>query len=94
MDAKEPADLGSMRRVGEVMIPVDRYPSVQDKTTLREAIKVIESAVLEVALRKSLPRALLVFDDIHVMVGYVRRRDIMRGLEPRFLISQPLQYRE
>ena len=84
----------SMRRVREIMIPLEQYPSVRDNATLEEAIAVIESAQLEVDLRKSLPRVLLVFDEINVMVGTVRRRDIMRGLEPKFLVSQPLEYRK
>jgi predicted transcriptional regulator len=83
-----------MRRVGEIMIPIEHYPCVRDNTTLREAVEVIESARLEVALRQSLPRALLVYDEIDVYVGYVRRRDIMRGLEPRSLIAKPLDYRK
>jgi CBS-domain-containing membrane protein len=82
-----------VKRAAEIMIPVDRYPSVRDTTTLREAIAVIEGAQIEVARRPSLPRALLVFDQIQVAVGYVRRRDLMRGLEPTFLLSRPLEYR-
>ena len=85
--------VNNLIRVRDFMIPVDRYPSVRDNATLREAVAVIENAQLEVELRKSLPRALLVFDGIHVLVGTVRRRDILRGLEPRFLVSQPLEYR-
>jgi predicted transcriptional regulator len=76
------------------MIPVAKYPSVRDKATLREAIAKIEEAQLEVELRKSLPRVLLVFDEINVLVGTVRRRDIMRGLEPKFLLSKPLEYKK
>ncbi len=82
------------RRIGEIMIPIEQYPSVRDTATLREAIAAIEGVQLEVDLRKSLPRVLLVFDAIDVMVGYVRRRDIMRGLEPRSIVSQPLDYRK
>ncbi len=82
------------RRVGEIMVPIAQYPSVRDTATLREAIAAIEGVQLEVALRKSLPRVLLVFDAIDVMVGYVRRRDIMRGLEPTSLISEPLDYKK
>jgi len=82
-----------MKRVKDVMIPVDQYPSVRDNATLREAIAIIEQAQLEVQLRKSLPRILLVFDEINVLVGTVRRRDIMKGLEPKYLLSQPLEYR-
>jgi predicted transcriptional regulator len=83
-----------MRRVKEVMIPVEQYPSVRDNATLREAIATIEEAQLEVELRKSLPRVLLVFDEINVLVGTVRRRDIMRGLEPKYLLSKPLEYKK
>ncbi len=83
-----------MKRVGEIMIPVDKYPSVRDKATLRDAIAVIEGAELEVDRRKSLPRVILVFDEIDVLVGYIRRRDIMQGLEPKFLTLQPLEYRK
>ncbi len=75
------------------MIPVAEYPSVRDNATLREAITVIKNARLEVDRRKSLPRELIVFDEIQVMVGTVRRRDIMRGLEPNFLVNEPLDYR-
>jgi predicted transcriptional regulator len=86
--------MDATKRVCEIMIPVERYPSVRDNATLRDAVRIIVDAELEVDRRRSLPRVLLVFDGIHVLVGYVRRRDIMRGLEPRFLVSQPLEYRK
>jgi predicted transcriptional regulator len=94
MSSETISGVGEMKRVGEIMIPIEQYPCVRDNTSLREAIAVIESAQLEVALRKSLPRALLVNDEIGVYVGYVRRRDIMRGLEPQSLIAKPLEYRK
>ncbi|MFW5951645.1 MAG: CBS domain-containing protein [Gemmatimonadota bacterium] len=83
-----------LRTLREIMVPIDQYPSVRDTDTLRDAVEVIESAQLEVELRKSLPRYVLVFDGIGVLVAYVRRRDIMRGLEPRFLVTRPLEYRD
>jgi CBS domain-containing protein len=86
--------MDTQKRVRDVMIPLDRYPTVRDTTTLREAVDVLEHAQIEVDGRKSLPRVLLVFDAIDVMVGYVRRRDLMRGLEPKFLVVQPLAYRK
>jgi len=86
--------MGSMKQVREIMVPIDQYPSVRDTATLGEAITVIDSARLDVDGRQSQPRLLLVFDAIQVLVGYVRRRDIMRGLEPQFLVSQPLEYRK
>jgi len=84
---------GAMKRVREMMIPLDEYPWVRIDDTLRHAIRVIEDSQLEVRRRASLPRVLLVFDHDDELVGIVRRRDIMRGLEPDFLVSQPLEYR-
>ena len=86
--------MDSVKRVRDVMIPLERYPAVRDTATLREAVDIMRTAEIEVDQRKSLPRVLLVFDAIEVLVGYVRRRDIMRGLEPRYLVVQPLEYRK
>ncbi len=91
-DAAE--EMGEMKTVGEIMVPLEQYPCVRDNTTLREAVEVIESAQIEVRQRKSLPRGLLVYDEIDVFVGYARRRDIMQGLEPKSLVSRPLEYRK
>jgi CBS domain-containing protein len=67
------------------MIPLDSYPSVRQDATLEEAIRVITGAQIERRGRLSLPRVLLVTDDDNRLVGLLRRRDIMRGLLPRFL---------
>ena len=91
-DAGSPGT-GAMKRVREMMIPLEAYPWVRIDDTLRQAVKVIEEARLQVGRRVSLPRVLLVFDHDDELVGIVRRRDIMRGLEPNFLVSQPLEYR-
>ena len=80
-------------RVADVMVPLADYPKVSVDATLGEALEVIEGAVIEVGGRTSIPRLLLVFED-EVLVGTVRRRDLMRGLEPSFLVSRPLYYRK
>ena len=82
----------SMKRVRDIMIPLDKYPWVKLSDTLRDAIRVMKDAHLEVGRRASLPRVVLVFDHHEDLVGIVRRRDIMRGLEPDFLGNQPLDY--
>ena len=82
------------RRVAEVMIPRETYPSVRADDTLRHAVAVIEGACIEVGRRVSLPRVLLVLGARDELVGILRRRDIMRGLEPRFLVSQHIEYRK
>jgi CBS domain-containing protein len=82
------------KRAGEIMIPLDKYPHVSHRSTIRQAVAVMEGSQLDVGGRKSLPRVLLVFDDINQLLGTVRRRDILRALEPKFLASEPMRYRK
>ena len=82
------------RRVRHVMIPLDDYPYVSTTDTLLDAIREMAESQLEVQGRTSLPRCLLVFDEDDALVGLLRRRDVMRGLEPKFLVDRPLDYRK
>jgi CBS domain-containing protein len=79
--------------VQDIMVPLEEYPCISETLTLHDAI--MEMAVQ--ILRKkqlSLPRVALVFDEsLSELLGMLRRRDIMRGLEPRFLVSGSLKYR-
>jgi CBS-domain-containing membrane protein len=75
-----------MQRIEDVMIPLDRYPHLPYWFTLRQAMVEIQQTPFEVEGIESLPRAVLVFDKEYRLVGYARRRDIMHGLEPRFMI--------
>lgn len=81
-------------RVADIMIPLRDYPHLAVWSTLREAIARIEEGKIDIEGRTSLPRTLLLFDLDGSISGLVRRRDIMRGLEPKFLMSQPLTYRK
>ncbi len=83
-----------MTRAGDLMIPLDKYPHMPHWFTLRQAIVEMENSVLEIDGRKSLPRVVLVFDEKYQLVGLLRRRDILRGLEPEFLTDKPLDYRK
>ncbi len=83
-----------MRTVAQIMIHLDEYPHVQPDDTLRDAMRVLRDWQIDFEGKKSLPRSLLVFDKNGVLLGTVRRRDIMRGLEPEHLASQPLDYRK
>jgi predicted transcriptional regulator len=82
------------KRAGDIMIPLENYPHVSYWATLKEAVDVIENYIIESAGRKSLPRALLVFDEEHNLLGVVRRRDILRGLEPKFLKTMSVPERK
>ena len=75
-------------QVSEIMIPLSDYPKVSDHFTLRKAINVLRAArELDDAGRKSVPRLLLVLDPEDKLVGIVRRRDILRGLVPEYLLG-------
>jgi CBS-domain-containing membrane protein len=82
------------KRAGEIMIPIEKYPYIRHSATIREAVVLMEQATLEIAERRSLPRALIVFSDEFELLGVVRRRDILRGLEPRFLRTMPFPHRK
>ena len=76
----------------DIMVPLQQYPCIPETLTLRGAI--MEMAVQIVKEdQSSLPRVALVFDDgFSDLRGMLRRRDIMRGLEPRFMVSGSLEY--
>ena len=82
------------KRIQDIMIPLDRYPHVPCWYTLRQAMEEMHKYQIETNERKSLPRVVLVFDLDSSLCGIVRRRDIMRGLEPDFLANKPLDYQK
>lgn len=82
------------KRISEVMIPLQDYPHVHSGQSLKEAIDEMENCQIEILGKKSLPRVILVFDMDNQLAGVARRRDIMRGLEPEFLVSKPLSIRK
>lgn len=75
------------RTVRDLMIPLDSYPHIDEATTLEGAIAIITGAQIERQGKLSLPRVVLVIDEDGRLVGLLRRRDIMRGLLPEFLVK-------
>jgi predicted transcriptional regulator len=95
MTDSQPMSRPEVVRVEEIMIPIDRYPSIAQGASIREAMRVLETCgQIEAGGRLSLPRTLLVFDEEGRFVGAVRRRDLLRGIEPQFLKGEPLSYRK
>jgi CBS domain-containing protein len=78
-------------RVEDIMIPLERYPHIPYWFTLRQAVVEMQKSKLEIDGQVSLPRVVLVFDEAYQLLGTTRRRDIMRGLEPPFLVSRQRQ---
>lgn len=81
-------------KAGDLMIPSGDYPYISSWDTLLEAMIKITDSHLEINGVKSLPRFLLVYDKDLKLAGIVRRRDILRGLEPKFLTEMPFEERE
>ena len=79
--------------VRDIMIPLDNYPHIPYWFTLRQAMVEMQNFQLDINGKKSLPRLVLVFDEAYQLLGTARRRDIMRGLEPPFLVSKTRKYR-
>ncbi len=73
---------------GDIMVPVTSYPRVAPGTTLREAILEIQSSHEDGSGQARLPRQLLVMEGGRLL-GIVRRRDILRALEPDYASHRP-----
>lgn len=86
--------MGDLKRAGEIMIPLEKYPHIPYWFTLRQTMAEMEHSVLDIDGRQSLPRVVLVFDEKYRLMGLVRRRDILRGLEPEFLIQKSVDERK
>lgn len=74
-----------IKRAGEIMVSLDKYPHIPYWFTLRQAMAEMEHAEFEIGGKKCPSRVLLVFDEKYQLLGTVRRRDILRGIEPDFL---------
>ena len=80
----------AFKRVGDIMIPLDDYPHLPHWFTLRQALAELEGAQYEVGVggQVASPRSALVFDEAYRLLGQLRRRDMFRGLGPRYLAEK------
>ena len=74
----------SARTARDVMVPLAEYPHAHENQSLQDAIDSLETAQIQIDDHLSMPRILLVFVVEYHLKGMVRRRDILRGLEPEF----------
>ena len=72
----------------DIMVPIDKYPCLQEEDTLRDAIHKMDTVSIESNGQISLPRFVLVFNKKKQLRGFVRRRDILRGLEPAYAMHK------
>jgi CBS domain-containing protein len=72
------------KKVKDLMIPLEDYPHIPYWFSLRQAMAIVREAAVKFEGSFE-PRALLVFDEKYQLMGILTLRDIIRGLEPRFL---------
>ncbi|HGJ65197.1 TPA: CBS domain-containing protein [bacterium] len=68
----------------DVMIGIFEYPHVPYWFTISQAIRIVKVSFLS-AKKYPEPMAVLVFDEKYNLMGTLTLRDILKGLEPRFL---------
>jgi CBS domain-containing protein len=68
----------------DLMIPLEDYPHIPYWFTLRQAMAIVREAAIKYEGQFE-PRAVLVFDEKYQLMGILTLRDIIRGLEPRFM---------
>jgi CBS domain-containing protein len=74
----------SSKKVQDLMIPLEDYPHIPYWFTLRQAMAIVREAAIKFEGSFE-PRAVLVFDEKYQLMGILTLRDIIRGLEPRFM---------
>lgn len=68
----------------DVMVGIFEYPHVPYWFTISQAIKIVKVSFLS-AKKYPEPMAVLVFDEKYNLMGTLTLKDILKGLEPRFL---------
>lgn len=72
------------KKVKDLMIPLEDYPHIPYWFTLRQAMAIVREAAVKFEGAFE-PRAVLVFDEQYQLMGMLTLRDIIKGLEPKFL---------
>ncbi len=72
------------KKVKDLMINIFDYPHVPYWFTINQAIKIIKVSFMGKKERPE-PMAILVFDEKYNLLGTLTLRDILKGLEPKFL---------
>jgi CBS domain-containing protein len=73
-----------MRKVKDLMIPLDKYATVFEEASLFEAVVALEESHSKFGKGTYPHRAVLVYDKEQQIVGKVSLLDVLRGLEPRY----------
>ena len=72
------------KTAADLMIPLEDYPHIPYWFTLRQAMAIVRETAIKFECHFEL-RAVLVFDEHYQLLGILTLRDIIKGLEPRFM---------
>jgi Mg/Co/Ni transporter MgtE len=75
------------RLVKDLMIPLTDYPHIPYWFSVRQAISMLKALAADPE-KKVVPYLVLVFDEKYQLLGFLGIREMLRGIEPRFLKSQ------
>lgn len=79
-----------IQTVKDLMLPVDHYVTVQEDTTISDAIKILEKMrhIFESEGKEYRPRQLIVLDRQNRVVGRLTQLDVVTSLEPKYRSEQ------
>jgi predicted transcriptional regulator len=77
------------KKVKDLMIHLEDYPHIPYWFTLRQAMAIVREAAIKFEGSFE-PRSVLVFDEKYQLMGILTLRDIIKGLEPKFLQEEGL----
>ena len=75
------------KTVKDLMIPLEDYPHIPHWFTLRQAMAMLREASVTFEGQFE-PLAVLIFDEKYQLMGILSLRDIIKGLQPRFLYEK------
>ena len=78
--------------VKDVMIGIFEYPHIPYWFTINQAVRIIKVSFIS-SKKYPEPMAILVFDEKYNLMGTLTLKDILRGLEPRFMQSHRARHR-
>ena len=73
------------KKVKDIMIPLSEYPHVPYWLTIRQAMGVIRKICIKYKGVYYEPGTMLVFDQQYRLLGILRRRNLLRAIEPKLL---------
>jgi len=74
----------SAKKIKDIMIGIFEYPHIPYWFSIGQAVRIVKVSFLS-SKKYPEPIAILVFDEKYNLMGTLSLKDILRGLEPRFL---------